>query len=90
MLGCGDFVTDIWYSEDGEGLLMPDANLCISFIVLMIDESFFSAPSMPSNELVFGFLLGGSGSDGTGDWDFLSFILSFMPPVGVSSILLQV
>lgn len=90
VFGCGDLLTDIWYSEAGEDLFMPDASLCISFMVLMIDESLFSTSSMPSKELVFGFLLGGSGSVGTGDWDFLSLILSLMPPVGVSSILLQV
>ena len=62
LIMCGDCgpVTLGWGCEDGEGLFIPDASLCISFIVLMIDESSFPTSSTPSIELVFGFLIGGS------------------------------
>ena len=78
---------------DGDGRIIADeASRCISFIVLIMDGSSFSPSSTPSKGLVFGFLLGGSGSEGSGagDADFLILIFNFIPPFGVSSISLQV
>ena len=93
-VGWGDFNgegdMDIWYSDDGDGRLIPEASRCISLIVLIMDGSSFSTSSIPSNKFVFGFLLGGSGSGGAGDADFLILIFNLIPPLGVSSISLQV